>query len=171
MANSLEVTQPPIHIPSGPKAPTWSRILRRRHSKQLLLSPTDLVLMSPTSLISATTCSSSDSLYSGAPPALKRAEPVGRKREPRLVPSLSDQASCRTSTLPSGLIAQRACLPAGPPLGPSSALPPECSGELPEEQSAGRGRPLLISRQQLQPLPNRPLSGAGAAVDYAARIQ
>jgi hypothetical protein len=80
-------------------------------------------LISPTSLISATTCSSSDSIYSWAPPVLKRASQVGHKREPRLVSSLNDQASCRTSTRPSGSIAQRVCLPAGAAHGPSRALP------------------------------------------------
>jgi len=123
MASSLELTQLPIHVLSGPKAPRSSRIPRRRRLKQLFLSPTDLVLISPTSLISATTCSSSDSLYPWALPALKRAPQVGRKREPRLVSALNDQASCRTLTLPSGSIAQRVCLPAGAALGPSRALP------------------------------------------------
>jgi len=123
MASSLEVTQLPIHVLSGPKAPRSCRILRRRHSKQLFLSPTDLALISPTSPISATTCSSSHFLYSRAPPALKRAPQVGRRREPRLVCSLNDQAGCRTLTRPSGLMAQRVCLPAGAALGPSRALP------------------------------------------------
>jgi hypothetical protein len=106
--------------PVGPKA---SRVLRRRCLKQLFLSPTRLVLISPTSLVFATTWSSSDSPHSRAAPAVKRAPHVGRKREPRLVPSLNDKPSCRTSMLRWGLMAQRVCLPAGAALGPSRALP------------------------------------------------